>query len=130
MKEESLTEEQIQSIRQAFDQAIQKGPWQESSFLRAMGKRLEKVRDDFLLDVGEKSKGDREKELEIADKSTLATGEQEIYISLYSSHGNQISAWERVIANLPRQLISRPIYEEEESIRKRIKSKNTPVNEA
>ncbi|WP_367606367.1 Dot/Icm secretion system protein IcmQ [Legionella sp. W05-934-2] len=130
MKEDKLTRDQIQSIRNAFDKALNEGPWQETNFLRAMGKQLEKIRDNFLVEVGEKSSDAAETSSNLANRVALRSGQQEIYISLYSSSGNQLSSWEKVIANLPRQLISRPIYEDEERVRSRIKSKSMPVNEA
>lgn len=130
MKDDNLDSEQIKAIREAFDKAINSGPWKESNFLRAMGKRLEKIRDNFLFEVGENLPGSVETSSNLANRVALRSGQQEVYISLYCSNGGQISAWEKVIANLPRQLVSRPIYADEEQIRKRIKSKSTPANEA
>ncbi len=130
MKEENLTPEQIQAIREAFDHAIKDGPWQESNFLRTMGKRLENIRDDFLFEVGQKSGESADSPSSLDNREELKSGHQEVFISLYNSSGDQISAWERVIANLPRQLISRPIYADEQNITALIKSKGTPKNEA
>ena len=129
MKEDNLEPEQIEAIRNAFDYAIKNGPWEESNFLRTMGKRLEKIREEFLVEAGVKSPSGLNANEDLDDASPRS-GQKEIFISLYSSNGGQLSAWEKLIVNLPRQLISRPIYADEESIQNRIKSKSIPVNEA
>lgn len=130
MKEDNLTPEQIRSIQKAFDHAINNGPWQESNFLRTMGKRLEKIRDDFLLEIGQNPSSSDVAAKHAATQLAHRSGKKEIYIALYSSNGAQLSAWEKLIANLPRQLVSRPIYAEEKDIVDLIKSKSIPQNEA
>lgn len=65
----------------------------------------------------------------MANQLALRSGQQEVYVSLYSSDGTNLQSWERIIANLPRQMISRPIYSDEEQVRALIKSKENKVNE-
>ncbi len=60
----------------------------------------------------------------------LRSGQQEIYISLYSSDGTNLQSWERILANLPRQTISRPIYGKEDEIKAILRTKENKNNEA
>ena len=76
------------------------------------------------------------KEERIQEQSSLTNrvsedpNQQEVYVSLYTTGGSVLQTWERVIANLPRQIISRPVYANEEDLQRVIKSKENPVNEA
>lgn len=129
MKNE-LTRKQTDEILQTLDKAIKTGPWTESNFLRVIGKKLTEIRDNFagLLSshkeltnpVGETSE----------EEAARRTGQQEIFIALYSSEGSNLQSWERILANLPRQMIARPIYADEESASSLIRTKENKVNEA
>lgn len=130
MKDSDLTSEQIAAIKKAFDNTLTDSVWQESNFLRAMKKRLEHIREEFLLEVGDKDKDRIETSSNLANRVALRAGQQEIFISLYTSNGGQLTAWEKIIVNLPRQLISRPVYAGEKEVIDRIKSKANPENEA
>lgn len=128
---DQLTEEQTEAILQALEEAIATGPWDESAFLRVIGKNLREIRDNFISRLGnpqalEKSRA----ELLAANRFAQRTDMKEIFIALYSSDGSNLQAWERILANLPGQTISRPIYAEEEDIKYLIKSKENKVNEA
>ncbi|WP_028388111.1 Dot/Icm secretion system protein IcmQ [Legionella fairfieldensis] len=128
MKEE-LTEQQTREILNAFDEALKNGPWEESNFLRVIGKSLREIRDNFASHLNgdeEIVKGDSSSVNPLAQRSD----HRAIYVSLYSSEGNNLQAWERILANLPRQMISRPVYENEVSVQHLIKSKENKVNEA
>jgi intracellular multiplication protein IcmQ len=125
---DKLTEEQTQAILKALDEAIEQGPWEESNFLRVIGKNLREIRQNFSNQLGdhfEQFKGSIGSNL----KSKSHPG-QEVFIGLYSTEGNNLQAWERLLANLPRQLISRPIYLNEQDVKNLIKSKTNKVNEA
>lgn len=132
MKDE-LTEQQTQAILKALDEAIETGPWEESNFLRVIGKNLRSIRNDFANRIGSDVKEQQEKlktESHLANRVALRTGQQEVFIGLYSTEGNNLQAWERILANLPRQMISRPIYPNEEDVKYLIKSKENKINEA
>jgi len=127
MKDE-LTPEQIKAILLAFDEAITEGPWDESNFLRAIGKNLREIRDNF---AGKITTAEQNRiETTLLQRARMEGDQQEIFISLYSSDGSNIQAWERIISNLPRYMISRPIYSKESDIQYLIKSKENKVNEA
>jgi len=123
-----LTEQQISSILKMLDDAIEDGPWDESNFLKVIGKNLREIRENFIKQVIESSKEKVTAESNLTH--TLHSGLQEVFVALYSTEGNTIQSWERIIANLPKQVISRPIYANEYDIQFLIKSKENKINEA
>ena len=129
MKDE-LSEQQTESILKALDDAIEHGPWDESNFLRVIGKNLREIRDVFanqlLLPGQEKSKIVSH----LANRIALRSGQQEIFIALYSSDGTNLQSWERILMNLPKQMISRPVYASEDDINAIIRTKENKNNEA
>ena len=46
------------------------------------------------------------------------------------TEGRNLKKWEIVLANLPRQIIGRPIYKREKDIKETINTKENPVNDA
>lgn len=127
---DQLSDEQNEAVLKALNDAIEKGPWDQSNFLKVIGKNLIEIRDDFLSQLGSLSKAQLKAESHLANRIALRRGQQEIYISLYSSDGNNIQSWERIVANLPRQLVSRPIYADEEDVKAALKIKENKQNEA
>lgn len=128
MKEE-LSEQQTQAILKALDDAIDNGPWDESNFLRVIGKNLQVLREEFASQVNaspEKLKFASH----LANRIALRTGQQEIFVSLYTSEGMKLNSWERLLTNLPKQIISRAIYANEDDVMTWIRSKDNPTNEA
>lgn len=128
MKDE-LSESQTNAVLKALNDALDTGPWEESNFLRVIGKNLREIRDNLVNHIATHN--------ETSPSSPKATararlqGElQEVYIALYSSDGNQLLSWERILANLQRQMVSRPIYAEEKDVQYLIKSKDNKLNEA
>ena len=126
---DDITDEQIEAIKKALDEAITTGPWEESNFLRVVGKNLREIRDNFVnqLHLNQDELTTQSTQM---NRVTLQPGQQEVYIALYSSEGSSLPAWERIINNLPRHLISRPIYADEQAVQYFIKSKENRVNEA
>lgn len=125
MKDE-LTPQQADAILKALDDAIDTGPWEESNFLRVIGKNLREIRTNFANQIGVEAP----KSIEPVTRAALRSGQQEVFIALYSSEGNNLQSWERILANLPRYVISRPIYADEADVRFLIKSKENKSNEA
>ncbi|CDZ76913.1 Dot/Icm secretion system protein IcmQ [Legionella massiliensis] len=127
---DKLTKQQTDAILQALDKAITTGPWEKSNFLRVIGKNLQDIRNNFanLLSGGQEAK-----QLETSAQESRAlqrASQLEVFIALYASDGSNLQSWERILANLPRQLISRPVYSEEINVENLIKSKENKVNEA
>ncbi|OCH98355.1 Dot/Icm secretion system protein IcmQ [Legionella jamestowniensis] len=129
MKDE-LTPEQAQAILEALDETIQKGPWDESNFLRVIGKNLREIRQNFANQIGSTTEAPKSNASTQKEAMLLQSGQQEIFISLYTTEGNNVQAWERILANLPRQIISRPVYTNEQDVKNLIKSKQNKINEA
>ncbi|MCP0913198.1 MULTISPECIES: Dot/Icm secretion system protein IcmQ [Legionella] len=128
MKDE-LSAQQAEAVLQALDETLAKGPWEESNFLRVIGKNLREIREKFAHHL-DSSQDKVKMAAHLANRIALRSGQQEIFIGLYSADGNNIYSWERIVANLPRQMISRPIYAEEKDIKEIIKTKENKVNEA
>ena len=107
---QNMTEEQTQAILKALDDAIETGPWEESNFLRVIGKNLKEIRGNFADHIA-----NEEKTSLSSTRARIAqnqeSGQKKVYVSLYSFEGNNLQSWERILANLPLQMISRPIYE-------------------
>lgn len=125
-----LSDEQNKAILEALDEAIKNGPWERSNFLRVIGKNLNEIRDDFAKKANARTQEQVKTDIYLAHKLALRRNQQEIFISLYSVDGSNLQSWERIIANLPRQMISRPIYAEEEQIQAMLKTKENKQNEA
>ncbi|KTD32751.1 IcmQ protein [Legionella nautarum] len=129
MKDE-LTKEQANAILAALDEALETGPWEESNFLRVIGKNLQEIRDKFASHLSGAHSDAPKIETHHVNRVVPRPGQLEVFISLYSSEGSNIQSWERLLANLSRQIISRPIYADEEAIQFSIKSKENKANEA
>ena len=127
---EHMTEEQSKVILKALDEAIETGPWEQSTYLRVIGKSLKKIRDDFFNEVSSLFTDAAKSDANLLNRVAMRSGQQEVYISLYASNGDSLASWERVVANLPRQVISRPIYADEEDVRQLIRLKENKLNEA
>ncbi|WP_131778859.1 Dot/Icm secretion system protein IcmQ [Legionella bozemanae] len=129
MEKNTFTKEHNDAILKALDYAIQNGPWDKSNFLRSIGNRLIGIRDNFAKKINERSQAQIQADAHLANRLALRSGQQEVFVSLYSSDGSNLQSWERIIANLPRQMISRPIYANEEQVQALIKSKENKQNE-
>lgn len=127
---ERLTDEQNAEILKALNKAIEEGPWDKSNFLRIIGKNLISIRDNFVARLSASTPEQLKAESHHANKMAIRSNQQEIYISLYSFEGTNIQNWERIVANLPRQTISRPIYANEENLIDVLKLKENKNNEA
>ena len=127
---EQLTDEQSARILKALNKAIEEGPWDQSNFLRMIGKNLLTIRDDFLTRLGAKSEHELRAESQLANKMAIRSNQLEIFISLYCFDGVNLQSWERIVANLPKQTISRPIYANEENLKDILKLKDNKNNEA
>ncbi|KTD28722.1 Dot/Icm secretion system protein IcmQ [Legionella israelensis] len=127
---DDLSQEQIDEILKVLDDILEEGPWDKSTFLRVIGKNITKIREDFVHHIESKQQGKAKKMTNLADRMALRSGQQEIYILLYSSEGGKLQSWERIIANLPLHTTSRPIYANEEDVKAAIRSKTNKINEA
>lgn len=128
MKDE-LSKQKIDAILNALDEVIDGNAWDESAFLRVIGKKLREVREEFVDKVNPSGEDASKITSHLANRIALRTGQQEIYVLLYLSDGGNLQSWERILANLPRQMISRPIYANEDNVKAAIRVKEKKVNE-
>lgn len=127
---EILSDQQNEAILNALDEAINNGPWDQSNFLRAIGKNLNDIRENFVNQLDTRTRQQIKADTHLANRMALRSGQQEVFVSLYSADGTNLQSWEKIVANLPRQMISRPIYANEENVRELIKTKENKQNEA
>lgn len=126
---DKLTEKQTVDILESLDNAIKDGPWEESNFLRAVGKSLQEIRQHYVEHIESNSRQIKDEEKANLTNLRRIT-QKEIFVSLYSSEGDNLQSWERIVANLPKQMVSRPIYGEESEVIQWMKSKPNRSNEA
>ena len=127
---DDITEEQVNAILKALDKALENGPWEDSNFLRVIGKNLKQIRDNFASEIMTVKAEKESVRSSLTSQTLQRKDQQEVYVSLYTTGGEVLQAWERVIANLSRQIISRPVYANEEDVQQLIKSKENKLNEA
>jgi intracellular multiplication protein IcmQ len=127
---DQLSDEQNEAILTALNEALEDGPWDKTNFLKAIGKNLSEIRDRFLSQLGADSQTQLKIESHLANRMALRSGQQEVYVSIYSTEGTNLQSWEKIVTNLPRQMISRPIYADESDIKSILKTKENKLNEA
>jgi intracellular multiplication protein IcmQ len=130
MKKNKLSEKQVHSILTSLRELLERGPWNNSAFLRVLGKKIQKTHDDFAVSAGRSQQAELHESTQHNKKQELLETQQEVFVALYSSDGANIQAWEKILTNLPRQSISRPVYAEEEAIKNVFKERRNPLNEA
>ncbi len=131
MNNDELTTEQADAVLLALDNAIAQGPWEESNFLRVIGKNLREIRDEFVSGMESSGKVSTDAAANLVHQNILLRrGQKKVCVALYSSNGKNMQSWEWIVTNLPRQMISRPIYLEEEDVKAIIKTKENKINEA
>lgn len=127
---DKLTDEQNDAILKSLNETIEKGPWEKSSFLKVIGKNLRQVREEFIRMLGARTSAELKAESHLANRMALRSGQQEVFVSLYSADGSNLQSWERIVANLPKQMISRPIYADEAHMKDILQIKENKINEA
>lgn len=122
--------QQAKRTLKALDEALLAGPWNETSFIVIVGKKLKQIRDDLAAKITAFEEDETSAPEYVAHRAHLSASHKLVYISLYSLEGINISSWERIIANLQRQIVSRPVYALEEDVQNIIKTKDKKINEA
>lgn len=124
------TLKQAKKTLQALDEALLAGPWNETSFIVVVGKKVKQIRDDLAAKIAKFEQDETSAPEYLAHRAHLSASHKLVYVSLYSLEGVNVGSWERIIANLPRQIVSRPIYAQEEDVQNIIKTKDKKINEA
>lgn len=121
-------DEVYQQVLKSLDEALQEGPWDKSLFLRATGKKLLELRNNFANEIGLAEVDSAKKSAQQTDE--IAPGTAEVYILLYSAEGNNLKRWQNLLSNLENYSVSRPIYRNEDDIKKLIRTKASKANDA
>lgn len=129
MTEDDISTEKLKEIAAALDKVVSELPWDQTVFLSALGKKFEKIRDEFRENtgLGQANKAKLKKDQE---RFALKENQLEIFVSVYCSQGADLMQWDPVISNLIKQSVSRPAYSTEKAVREMIRSKTSPTNEA
>lgn len=122
-----IDEQQKTKILTVLNDAADNQVWQQSNFLRVIGKQLQQIRDTFKNMMSSDFSGNQAVK---APPTTEDLKNIPVFISLYSMKGMDLKTWEHILLNLPAQLVARPIYTNEQNVITAIKSKNNPDNEA
>ena len=130
MNNDDLSKQKIALVLKTLDQAIHDDIWRKSNFLQVIGRKLSEIRSDFIREVDESLEQQSKLATTLSNRLALKTNQVEVFVSLYTFEGTKLSAWERILINLPRQMISRPIYSSEDDVKANIRSKENKINEA
>jgi len=130
MKKNKFSDKQLNVILKSLRELLERGSWNTSAFLRVIGKKLQKVHDDFAARVHNAQQGFSHASAQDSMQHMPLETQQEIFIALYASDGANIQSWEKILMNLPRQAISRPVYAEATAIQHVFKERKSHLNEA
>lgn len=129
MTNDKLTKEQIEEIANALDRVVEDLPWGQSVFLSALGKKFEKIRDEFKQDVANIISDPQKLEIEKKDRFAINSKQTEVYVGMYNAQGTDLSQWAKVISNLVSQCVSRPMYSTQAAVKEMVRSKANLMNE-
>ncbi len=127
MADDELSKEKLQEIADALDRVVSDLPWQQSVFLKALGKKFEIIRDEFIENSGLKPK-DEASHIK-KDPFALKDNQIEVFVALYNAQGGDINQWAKVVMNVSKLSISRPIYSTEKAVREMMRSSAHIANE-
>lgn len=117
-------------VIKAFDKAIEEGPWDESSFFRAIGNKLIQIRDQYKRDLHLESTDDSGMPTSIANRIAQRHGLAEVFIVLYNSEGSNQGKWESMLQNVQSYAVNRPVYEDEAFAKAALRGAMNKQNEA
>lgn len=130
----SLSDEELRKyldILTALDKTIEEGPWEETLFLRGIGKKLKEARERFVRDSGlDKYTDPSQTSHPVAGLAAQDAQAIDVYVSLYQAEGVNIRKWAIILNSLPALSITRPIYKNEEDIQAAIRTKTYQINDA
>lgn len=117
--------EQAKIIQEALHRLANSPNFSHSTFLKIVQQQIQKISNEFDETIEQTYLSEDYLEQEAA----IDPNKQAVFISVYCSDGSKIDAWQRVIFNLPKQYISRPIYLREQDAQKAVKAKSQFLNE-
>ena len=123
----SIPLEEVELIHQSMQACLDLPEWQQSNYLKLMHGRLAKIANDLQESINDINASHNDV---VQTEGRAHPDEQLIFISVYSAFGKMIESWERVIINLPKQYVSRPIYLHEKDAQYAARFKGVLQNEA
>jgi intracellular multiplication protein IcmQ len=113
---DKLYQEYLSKFYILFKQMLANENWQSTPLLKLYHSKLAKLAEEYAASAHilennapvEVSKPEEDRHAIFQAKNM-----QLVYIYLYTSDGKSLDAWGRLVYNLPRNYISRPIYEDE-----------------
>jgi len=128
--DEDNIKQKAEALLRALDDALASGSWTETNFILIIGKKLRAIRDSLAEQVKQSQDDQASSAALLSRRLAMQSTLKEVFIGLYSLEGVSLQAWERILANLRRQMVSRPVYEHEDDIQAIIKTKEKKINEA
>ncbi len=111
----------------AVDAILAAGDWKTSLFLRNLIKPIIKIGEDAQDYLG----GEIAEQSKVINKlDTVGEDQQLLYVSLFQAQGHDVKSWEKQVRALNRYIVGRPIYAEEDNVKKVIRLKQNSANEA
>lgn len=127
---DEAVKQKAEKLLKALDEAIANGSWDETNFILIIGKKLRVMRDTLAAQLKKIDEEPTSSASFLARQMAMQSTLKQVFVGLYSLDGVSLQAWERIIANLRRQMVSRPVYENETDIQAVIKTKEKKINEA
>lgn len=109
-----LSVEDVQKVQETMTALLSEGDWEQANFLKIMREELQNIYTTFNA-LAEQVYAESVTNIDVKydnlnfDKSN----HQLVYINLYSAEGENLDSWQRIVTNLPKQFITRAIYENE-----------------
>ncbi len=108
----------------AIDQAIEKGEWADSLFLKNVLKQLQQLRGYVITELDEEisaSAGSKPKRV-VPEK---LEGHERVYVELYQADSDRLDRWFASIKMLTGHGLSRPVYRTEDDVQRMIRDKQS-----
>lgn len=130
-QEEPKTDAQLaRELLDALDEALKEGLWEQGVLFQTIGKKLRLLRDRIKKDLCHEkistTAPSSKRPNQFFEQSKLIP----VYVSLYMVNGNNIQQWEKLLRTLASRTLTRPIYKQEEDVRKALRTKTMKVNDA
>lgn len=117
-------------VIKAFDKAIAEGPWDHSSFFRAIGNKLIEIRDQYKKDLHLEEETNPDMPESMAHRIAQRHGLVEVFIVLYSAEGSNVGKWESAIQSMAINIVNRPVYKDETFAKAALRGAMNKQNEA
>jgi len=105
-------EDEVKKFYEYYNQILANEGWDKAPFLKIMHAKLLKLKLELDELVGFDSQLELERRGETSPQP-ISDGFIKLFIYLYTTEGKKVEAWQRLLANLDKQYISRPIYRHE-----------------